>query len=382
MTDSRSWTRARDIGLAVLVWLVIAYVIFSALGHVARALLMLAFAALLAYALTPGAVFLRRWLPRWLAVAIMYLAALALLGGLGYVIVSTSASQLAALAHALPGLLTRDSPGHSSPIAQLLRPLGISSDQFNTGRDQVISYAEGLAGQVATQVVPILTGVASAVLDIVLVFVISIYLVIDGPRAVRWLRAAAPARQRGRVGFFLDILQHTVGGYIRGQLFMSALIGTLVGGGMFAFQVPYALLLGVLAFVLEFIPILGTLVSGAICVLVALPTRGWLIAVFVLVYFIGVHVIEGDVVGPRVMGRVLGLHPVVAIIALVIGGDLFGIWGALFAAPVAGVIQTVLVAAWAEWRETHPDQFPSVGGADRKPESPVAAPAEHEVGRT
>jgi predicted PurR-regulated permease PerM len=381
MPDSQSWTRARDIGLAVLVWLAIAYVIFSALGHVARALLMLAFAALLAYALSPGVALLSRLLPRWLAVTIMYVASLALLGTLGYIIVSTSASQLATLAKSLPTLLKQDSPTNPSPIAQLLAPLGVSSDQFNTGRDQVIGYAEGLAGQIATQVVPILTSVASAVLDIVLVFVISIYLVTDGSRAVRWLRAAAPARQRGRVGFFLDVLQHTVGGYIRGQLFMSALIGVLVGGGMFAFQVPYALLLGVLAFVLEFIPILGTLVSGAICVLVALPTRGWIWALVVLGYFVIVHVIEGDVVGPRVMGRVLGLHPVVAIIALVIGGELFGIWGALFAAPVAGVIQAVLVAAWAEWRETHLDQFPSAGGGERKPESLVAAPLEHEAGR-
>jgi predicted PurR-regulated permease PerM len=123
--------------------------------------------------------------------------------------------------------------------------------------------------------------------------------------------------------------------------------------------VPFALLLGVLAFVLEFIPILGTLVSGAICVLLAL-TKGWVIALIVLVYFVVVHVIEGDVVGPRIVGKTIGLHPVVAIAALIAGAELFGIAGALLAAPIAGVLQALLIAIWVEWRATHPKEFQRV----------------------
>jgi len=140
---------------------------------------------------------------------------------------------------------------------------------------------------------------------------------------------------------------------------LCSLIGVLVGAGMQVLGVPYALLLGVLAFVLEFIPILGTLASGAICVLLAL-TKGWFIAVIVLIYFVVVHVIEGDVVGPRIVGKAIGLHPVVALLALIIGGDLFGIWGALFASPIAGVLQAFLIALWSEWREMHPNEFQQV----------------------
>jgi len=77
----------------------------------------------------------------------------------------------------------------------------------------------------------------------------------------------------------------------------------------------------------------------------------------VLVYFIVVHVIEGDVVGPRIVGKAIGLHPVVALLSLIVGGDLFGIWGALFASPIAGVLQAFVVALWSEWREMHPDDF-------------------------
>ena len=120
--------------------------------------------------------------------------------------------------------------------------------------------------------------------------------------------------------------------------------------------VLYALLLGVLAFVLEFIPILGTLASGVICVLLAL-TKGWLIALIVLVYFVLVHILEGDVIGPRIVGKAVGLHPAVALVALIAGGELFGIWGVLLASPVAGVLQAFLVTIWSEWRETHPQEF-------------------------
>ncbi len=170
-----------------------------------------------------------------------------------------------------------------------------------------------------------------------------------------------PEPHQERVVFLLDTLQRVVGGYIRGQLLLCALIGLLVGIGMQVIGVPYALLLGVLAFVLEFIPVLGTLVSGAICVLLAL-TQGWIIAVIVLVYFVVVHVIEGDVVGPRIVGKAIGLHPIVSLAALIAGGELFGITGALFASPIAGVIQALLRAMWEEWRTTHPSQFQRVKG--------------------
>jgi predicted PurR-regulated permease PerM len=70
-----------------------------------------------------------------------------------------------------------------------------------------------------------------------------------------------------------------------------------------------------------------------------------------------VHVIEGDVVGPRIVGKAIGLHPVVSLAALIAGAELFGITGALLASPVAGVLQALLVAIWVEWRATHPKEF-------------------------
>jgi predicted PurR-regulated permease PerM len=76
----------------------------------------------------------------------------------------------------------------------------------------------------------------------------------------------------------------------------------------------------------------------------------------VLAYFVIVHIIEGDVVGPRIMGKAVGIHPATGLIALVAGTEVFGIWGALFAAPLAGLIQAIVVAAWIEFRGGHPQE--------------------------
>jgi predicted PurR-regulated permease PerM len=70
----------------------------------------------------------------------------------------------------------------------------------------------------------------------------------------------------------------------------------------------------------------------------------------VLAYFVLVHIVEGDVVGPRIMGRAVGIHPATGLIALVAGTEVFGIWGALFAAPIAGLVQAILIGVWIEWR--------------------------------
>jgi predicted PurR-regulated permease PerM len=86
-----------------------------------------------------------------------------------------------------------------------------------------------------------------------------------------------------------------------------------------------------------------------VCVVIAL-FQGWVLALVVLAYFVVVHVIEGDVVGPRVMARAVGIHPAVALLALVAGSELFGIWGALLGAPIAGLLQAAAIAAWREIR--------------------------------
>jgi predicted PurR-regulated permease PerM len=347
-----TWIRRCGLPLAILAWSAVALLVLWLAGHITQTLFLLTIAAVFAFALAPAVKVLERVMPRFLAILIVYLLVLGALIALFYLIVSTAIAQFVSLSAYMRFLLSPEKSGQLSPLEQTLRSLGLSQSQIASARDQVVTSIEGFAGSV----VPLLTGLIGAILDVILVSVMSIYLVTAGSRLSEWFRRNMPDQQQGRIRFLLETLQRVIGGYIRGQVLLCGLIGFLVGAGMYVIGVPFALLLGVLAFVLEFIPVLGTLVSGAICVLLAL-TKGWVFAVIVLAYFVVVHVIEGDVVGPRIVGKAIGLHPVVSLAALIAGSELFGIAGALLASPVAGVLQALLIAIWTEWREAHPKDF-------------------------
>ena len=191
------------------------------------------------------------------------------------------------------------------------------------------------------------------IIDIVLVLILSVYLCANGTahRSVAQDRDAAWHDQLAARNCWSSIVNRVIGGYIRGVLLLALLIGVLVGVGMAVLGVPYAVLLGVLAFFMEFIPVLGVFISGAAALMVAIVSfRDLIHPAIVLAYFILVHVIEGDVIGPRIMGQAVGIHPATGLIALVAGTEVFGIWGALFAAPLAGLLQAIIAAAWLEFR--------------------------------
>ncbi len=350
---ANKWARRRDIPIAILAWIAVAYVTFWGAGHIIRTILLLSIAALLAYALAPGVKLLERVMPRFLAILIMYVVVLSVLSFLLYLVVRTAIGQVDSLILYVRRMLTPGGASQFSPLEDTLHSVGITQDQITSFRTQLTGQLQGVAGSV----LPFVSSLFNVMLDIILVAVLSIYLLIDGSRIVHWLRHSTP--QAAQAGAILETLQRIVGGYIRGQVLLAVLIGLLVGIGMEIFRVPYSVLLGVVAFFLAFVPVLGTLLSGAICTLVAL-THGWLIAGGVLIYFIVVHIIEGDIVGPRIVGKAVGLHPLISLAALVAGSELFGVWGALFASPIAGVLQTLVIAIWTDWRTTHPEAFEQV----------------------
>ncbi len=348
--SSSNCSRRRDIPLAILAWLILLSILIWAAAHITTTILLFILASLLAYALAPAVRFAARFMPRFLAILLVYILVLGVLSVLLYYIIRIAIEQITSLATYISYLLTPGQSGQTAPLQSLLASFGISATQINNFRTQIIGQIEGLA----SSVVPIITSFFSVGLDIIVVAVLSIYLLVDGGRVSHWIRHNAP--RPARADFVIDTFQRIVGGYIRGQILLCTLIGVLVGTTTALFHVPYALLLGTLAFFLEFIPILGTIASGALSVLLAL-TRGWPIALGVLIAFVVIHLIEGELVGPRIVGKAIGLHPAISLIAVIAGSELFGLWGALLASPIVGVLQVVVVTLWKEWRSSHPEQF-------------------------
>src|SRR5712692_429201 len=364
ISPGAKWLRRVAIPLTVLAWIGLTAVILWAASHIARSLILVSIAAILAFALAPLVKLLQKRLPRLLSILLVYIFVFGGISVIVYFLMRAAVIQISGLRSTLSGLLS-PAPGSSpSPLAAALQSLGVGQTQLQEARQILISHLGGLANDA----VPLLRDIFNFVLDVIVVAMLSIYFLLDGARLTRRLRENMPLAQQKRGFFLLDTLEHVVGGYIRGQLILSLLIGLLVGLGMAIFQVPHPILLGELAFLLAFVPVLGTFISAAACILLSfastnswvvnLTHQGWLLAVVVLVYFIGVHAIESHIVGPRVVGHAVGLHPIISISALIAGAELFGILGALFVAPVVGLIQAIIISLWREWRAAHPDQFP------------------------
>jgi len=347
-----SWQHALYIPLTILAWLAVAVVAGWLLGHVAKTVLTLVLSGVVAFALTPLVSMLTRWLPRILSITIAYILGFALVFGLLSLLIFTAASQVTDLARTLPDKAHQIK--HLEPqIVRVLGPVGVTKKKFNSAQQRITGQLQNIGEATARDSISIVSTVLGTIIDIILVLILSIYLTANGARIGVRLRQEAPNAQRRHIVLLIDIVNQVVGGYIRGQLLLALLIGTLVGVGMAILKVPYPVLLGVLAFFMEFIPVIGVLVSGSVCVVIAL-FQGWITALIVLGYFVFVHVVEGEVVGPRIMARAVGIHPATAIVALVAGTELFGIWGALFGAPLAGLVQAIGTAAWKEFRGGDP----------------------------
>ncbi len=347
MTQTRL-VRGLLVPLVVLAWLAVLLVVGWLLSHVTHALLVLVMGTVVAFALTPVVELLQRYLPRLLAIAVAYVFGFSLLVGLLSIVVMSAATETTNLVHNLPDYAAR-AQALQPQVIGLLSRFGMTQVALNQAQDQLVANLQDIGTRLASDAFEFVKTVLNAIVDTILVLILSIYLVANGPRMVAWVREQAPRSQARRANLMIAIVNQVVGGYVRGTLTMSLLIGVMVGAGMGVLRVRYALLLGILAFFMEFVPVLGVIISGTVCVVIAL-FQGWGLAVAVLVYFVIVHVIEGDVIGPRVMARAVGIHPAVALLALVAGSELFGIWGALLGAPIAGLLQAIGIAAWREIR--------------------------------
>ncbi len=310
---------------------------------------------LLAYIIYPFVLFFQRFMPRSLAVILVYLVLLIALSALAYVVGVSFVQQLAALVTLVAQLLSPEGQQHLRPFLDALQKIGISKEQF-TGFG--VLFLAQLRG-VLLGVLPFVGGIFTWIILAITIATLSIYFILDGARAINWLRVRTPLKYRDTIGFLLRTGDRAVGGYFRGQLVLAIVAG--VGTGVFLQVVgsPFSVLLGVLSFALFFIPMIGGFVSGLLCILLTLP-QGWETTLIVGIYIIVLQVvILGSILEPRIFHRTVGVHPIVVIFAIFAGLERFGVLGALLAVPVAGVVQEILIAYWKRYQTRNPDQFPS-----------------------
>jgi predicted PurR-regulated permease PerM len=207
----------------------------------------------------------------------------------------------------------------------------------------------GISTAVLGSVLGILSGTLGTLISVLLVIVISIYLLVEGRMLIASMRKLFAGREQV-YDFILVAVGTTIGQYARGQLIMSLVMGTYTGIAMTVIGVPYAVVLGILTFFLEFLPLIGAPIGMGLAVVIALVFKGPLIGLLALVAALGGHAIEAYILGPRVTGSATRIHPLVAMAALLVGAELGGILGALFGVPIAALLNVFLGAVYRAQR--------------------------------
>lgn len=349
-------------------------VVWRGLGYLRIVLVPLVLALFLAAVLTPGARFLERHrVPPTLAAAVMLVGFLALLVGIGTVIVLNIESQFDELAAAVEDTY-RDIRPDLERIPLLPDPDDLFGSAEEAGTTAVASTGEAAAEEAAqgqdvrAAAIAGLGSAARLLTEFALLLVITFFYVKDRRRITRWLCRSFPRARRGDAYEIVEQTWETVAGYIRAQAVIAAVDAVAIGVGLVILDVPLAVSLAVLVFIGAFVPVVGAFVSGGVAVAVALAAQGLTSALLVFALIVAVQQLEGHVLAPVILGRELELHPIAVVVALTAGAVLLGIFGAIIAVPLTAAVYRAV--AYLRAHERFGEETPAA--PDPTPTEPVA----------
>jgi len=311
---------------------------FAALAFLVYSASNIAMGLFLAIVISAGLEFVvnfleRRGIPRTLGVVLVFLASILIFIVLVYAVVPLVILDLNSAILTF-GKLTKNSWwGNFLDIksGQSLNAIVSQiSDRLFSGGNSPLGAISGLFG-----------GVALAIS----VLVSSFYLSLSRDGVERFIRAVVPIEYESPALKIYEQSRKRIGLWFRSQILLSLIMGGLVMIALLILDVRYAVLLGLLAAVLELVPFIGPILAGSIAIISALTTSPGL-ALATLIVFVVLHQIESHILIPLLIGRRVGLHPVIVIMALLIGAELAGFLGILISVPAAVVLQEA-VESWS-----------------------------------
>ena len=287
--------------------------------------------------------FLSRLIPRGIAIAIVVLAVLALLVLAAIVLVPLAVGQLASLAEQAPRLLD-EAYSWARRVVENLDRAGL----LDTSPDEAIAQlqqtgaqrAEGLLEGVVARAFDTLSGTVGGVFSTLSVILIAAYLLADGERFKLGSIRLLPVQYRDdALVLFSDVIE-ALSRYLAGLLVSLTFQGIASTIALTLLGVPYAILLGIWTTIGAIVPFIGSYIGAVPATIVAFtvsPTTGILTALtYVLINFI-----DGNLIAPRVQGNAIRVSPLFVFLAVIAGGQIAGIWGALMAVPILAVIRVV-----------------------------------------
>jgi predicted PurR-regulated permease PerM len=268
--------------------------------------------------------------PRWLAILILYLTILGTIAVILSLVFPPLVAQAQSLWAQLPDMFER--------AQQFLIRKGLLSEHLTLR--EAVARAPGGSGDAVGRVAGAVANVAGGIFGVVTILILTFYILIDAAN----LRASAlrlfPRRHRARADAASREVTLKVSAWLGGQLLLGASIGASTAVGLWLLGVPYFYVLALVAGVGEMIPVVGPILS-AIPMLAVAATVSLKTALFVLIFCIVQQQLENHILVPKIMSRQVGVSPVTVIVALLIGGSLAGIVGAILAVPTAAVLQVV-----------------------------------------
>jgi predicted PurR-regulated permease PerM len=300
-------------------------------------LILIGLAVFLAVGLEPAVKFLvRRRLPRWASVVIVLVVILAIIGGFLAAAIPALVSQGSSLVKSIPIWVQQANDHHSL--------LGRINDQFGL-ETKIQALLKTSSSTIANGLVGAGVAVFGAVSDTLIVLVLTAYFLADMPRIRRLAYRLFPHSRRPRAILIGDDIADKVGGYVLGNLVISVIAGALTFGWLLAFGVPYAFLLSIMVALLDLVPVVGSTIAGVVVALVCL-TVSLPVAVGTVAFFVFYRLLEDYLLVPRIIGRAVEVPALVTVVAVLVGGALLGVLGALVAIPVAAALQLLLREVW------------------------------------
>ncbi|HEX9438410.1 MAG TPA: AI-2E family transporter [Roseiflexaceae bacterium] len=280
-------------------------------------------------------------LPRALAVLLVYLVLLAVVVFLIILLVPVIGSQLAGLETTLP-----DASGvvlsWATSLEEEAHRFGLQINLASVLQpDVLMQQATAVGTALIGQSLGIVSGIAILMINLVLVFILSFYMTLDGPRLASRVLEILPFTWRGDTLTLFAIVNRTFGGFLRAQIVQALFYGLATAVLMVALGLSDVALASVLAAILVLIPLIGgfiAIIPPLVIVLIENPDR----FVITLIGLLIIQQILFNMIMPRLMGRIVGLHPLLVFAAILAGAVLAGAWGILFGVPIAGVTASVL----------------------------------------
>jgi predicted PurR-regulated permease PerM len=281
-------------------------------------------------------------MPMVWSIVVVY-AFVALVGAFAITLIAPAvSSDVNGFVHAVPGLLQQFQQELISPTNAFVARIPEGDRLYLAALPtQLDSLAQRYGLDTLQKSLPAILSAASLFAALVIVPVLAAYMLLDAANVRRQLLGLFPLRRRAKVATIIDELDKVIGGFIRGQLIDGAIVGLMIFIMLEATHVPYALLIGIAAGILNFIPYAGAVVGFFPSVLLALAYNGPGNALLVALLFSVIQQVDGNFVAPRVLKDNVGLSPLYIILAILIGSELFGLIGTFLAVPVAAMLRVL-----------------------------------------